>query len=224
MKRILCMLLAVCMVLSFMPRTAAAQETRQTPENTIPDPIHLSFDPEKEEEPTLPSGNARLSALTLPKSDTADFQVSREHTTNDVSLVIRTWISESDFGDATSGSLYTGVRYYYNYAIFDETTGTYLDDLVDADYSVLLAIYDPDGSVVHSYSFDFDSGWISTVFFEPGQYRFQWSVSGDINGSDYVYKTVLDNPNGIEPKQIHCDPESMTLAPGGSDEIGRAHV
>lgn len=95
---------------------------------------------------------------------------------------IYAWISETGMGQGIS-NYRTGKRYYLCYELKDPKTGRRFNEVADADYTITETVYNPDGSVKYSFSYEkSDNNWISIVPEEAGVYRGKVKIDGDYYG------------------------------------------
>ena len=231
MKRILCMLLVICMVFSFMPHTAfAVQEAQQENAEILSTEgeILTARDLADEEKPLNVLQSPALTAPELPENAISGITPLGENQLNsDPSPSIRYWISQEGYGDAISGNAIAGKRYYFNYEIYDSVSGEYWDSLVSDDYEVTVTLYDPDGETIYSQTNNTDSFWVSTIFFDPGVYYYEVSLTGVFSYTDgseisFTYGldfTIVEDDSIYDNCQIHVSPTSVTMDPGGSQTV-----
>ncbi len=95
---------------------------------------------------------------------------------------IYAWMSETGMGQGIS-NYRTGKRYYLCYELKDPKTGRRFNEIADANYTITETVYNPDGSVNESCSYQkSDNNWIAIVPEEPGIYRGKVEVDGDYYG------------------------------------------
>ncbi len=123
---------------------------------------------------------------------------------------IRWWLSDSEYGEAIS-DFNVGNRYYFCYRLYDSVTGKDWDEVSSNNYTVNIAIYNPDGSLNYDNTRSSDSGWISIFYTTAGTYTRKVVVAGDFlfEGSREFYVA----PN---PKEIHSSESSVSLTLGGT--------
>ncbi len=124
---------------------------------------------------------------------------------------IRLWLSDSAYGEALS-DFTVGNRYYLCYRLYDGVSGKDWDEVCSSNYTVNIAIYNPDGSLNYDNTSSSDSGWISVFYTTPGAYTRKVVANGDfsIEGSREFYVA----PN---PQKIHSSKNSVSLTLGGTD-------
>ena len=219
------MLLAVCMVLSFMPRTAAAQETRQETLNTLPEETPMSIIAESEEEDpakirTSPMASVPKAADLTQKPCVQTDAIGNVQPNADPSPAIQWWVSLEGYGDAIDpDELPAGKRYYFNYQLYDANSGYLWDGVATNDYEVTLALYDYTGEAIFELPNDTDSNWVSLILFEPGDYHFRITITGDFQYEDDHYFVVYDDPSIYDNAEIHADPTQLSLDIGASGTI-----
>lgn len=117
--------------------------------------------------------------------------------TRNVSPMISHWISATDMGAAT-GHIGDGEWAYLCYELYDKETGKPLNEVADYSYTAKLTIFMPDGSEAHSYSFyNTDDSWISIRRTTLGIYRYEVTLSGDINGTVTGTFRVYDQATNV---------------------------
>ncbi len=133
---------------------------------------------------------------------------SCKFTVTDVLPTVRLWISNSAGGDAVT-DYKIGSDYYLCYELYDEVSGTLMDDLRTYSYTVALTATAPDGAQVLSETLTADSG--SSLFFNAmaGGYTFKATVSGDIEASQ-----TLEMSATADPKRIYVSADAVVLNRG----------
>ena len=122
------------------------------------------------------------------------------------------WVSHDKMGDAISSAM-QGDWVYLCYRLYDKNSGKNLNEIKRYDFSVKETIYNPDGSVVHSYTYeDSDNNWIGGGCYKPGTYTCKVELTGDWVGTYTTTFTVAENP-----KQIHASTSSVSLTLGSSE-------
>ncbi len=125
---------------------------------------------------------------------------------------IRWWLSDSEYGDSIdSADMKVGNRYYFCYRLYDSVTGKDWDEVQSDNYSVKLAIYNPDGSLNYEYTRSSDTGWISIFYTTPGTYTRKVVVSGD-----YVFEGSRTFDVAANPMKIHSSDSTVNLTLGSS--------
>lgn len=122
-----------------------------------------------------------------------DFEGSVEvsYTLDDVKPQIRAWVSRDKMGEEIESSE-KGDMVYLCYEMRDKNSGKKLNERIDSDYTVTETIYKPDGSVVHTYTYEnSDYNWIGHKVSETGAYKCSVTVSGTWNGSDHTEVVVI---------------------------------
>ena len=226
MKRIISMLLALCMVLSCIPGTVSAHEVHDEPhqcQEMLLNHTNVCSEPLAEETPEasgprpIPS-QASLSRVEIPKERTVSIDAAGDYRPLSIVPRIYPWVSETEYGTECEGNLVAGRRYYFNYELYDANTGAALDDTGTYSYEVFLAIYDPYGDEVHSHTFTDDASWISSVLNVPGTYTFYWEVSGRFEGNGSFTHTVVSGSSSGSC-ELHCDASSVSLSAGDSRTV-----
>ena len=102
---------------------------------------------------------------------------------------------------------------YAWYVLYDGNTGALLNTYTDKNYSVELAIYDPNGELVfnHTYTDSNDANWIGVTPQMSGTYTATATISGDFTGShSTTYQVSYD-------AELWASPESVSLNLNGTN-------
>ena len=113
-------------------------------------------------------------------------------------LYAKTWFSDSKMGDKTQWST-TGSMYYLCYMLYDSDTGRKTTQLDNINYSVKETIYNPDGSVRHTFTYDKSTdNWIGATLNKEGVYKanVDITINGKTNTLDTDINIVSHNPIG----------------------------
>ncbi len=113
-------------------------------------------------------------------------------------LYAKTWFSDSKMGDKTQWST-TGSMYYLCYLLYDSDTGRKTTQLDNTNYSVKETIYNPDGSVRHTFTYDKSTdNWIGATLNNEGVYKAKVdiTINGKTNTLDTDINIVSHNPIG----------------------------
>ena len=113
-------------------------------------------------------------------------------------LYAKTWFSDSKMGDKTQWST-TGSMYYLCYMLYDSDTGRKTTQLDNINYSVKETIYNPDGSVRHTFTYDKSTdNWIGATLNKEGVYKAKVdiTINGKTNTLDTDINIVSHNPIG----------------------------
>ena len=113
-------------------------------------------------------------------------------------LYAKTWFSDSKMGDKTQWST-TGSMYYLCYKLYDSDTGRKTTQLDNINYSVKETIYNPDGSVRHTFTYDKSTdNWIGATLNKEGVYKanVDITINGKTNTLDTDINIVSHNPIG----------------------------
>ena len=113
-------------------------------------------------------------------------------------LYAKTWFSDSKMGDKTQWST-TGSMYYLCYKLYDSDTGRKTTQLDNINYSVKETIYNPDGSVRHTFTYDKSTdNWIGATLNKEGVYKAKVdiTINGKTNTLDTDINIVSHNPIG----------------------------
>ena len=114
-------------------------------------------------------------------------------------LYAKTWFSDSKMGDKTQWST-TGSMYYLCYMLYDSDTGRKTTQLDNINYSVKETIYNPDGSVRHTFTYDKSTdNWIGATLNKEGVYKanVDITINGKTNTLDTDINIVSHNPIGV---------------------------
>lgn len=93
---------------------------------------------------------------------------------------LASWISDSKLG-STADQLFAGNQYYLCYKVFDEQTGTLFDQFKMTDYKVSIEVYNPEGTVLCSNSYQNDNNWVSIRCPSAGTYTYKVTIAGAVN-------------------------------------------
>lgn len=102
---------------------------------------------------------------------------------------LKAWFSTSKMGEEMS-SCEKGTTSYLCYEIIDGNTGKALKDIDDMDISVTETIYNPDGSVVCTYTAKYFNNWIGCRVRKEGTYTGVVKITGDLSGTLKMTFTV----------------------------------
>ena len=124
---------------------------------------------------------------------------------------IRWWVADSEYGELPS-EYKVGNRYWLCYRLYDSVTGKNWDEVANNDYTVSLAFYYPDGTLMYSWEYDYDQSWISCYFDEPGTYTLSVELTGD-----YIYHSTGHITVQEDPIRIHASTSNLHLTLGGTE-------
>lgn len=139
-------------------------------------------------------------------------------------IAARCWFSREKMGKESDSGYSDDGMVYLCYEIIDRNSGQHWNKVDNANYTVKETIYNPDGSVCYSYTYDrSDYDWIGINADKPGIYRGVVEISGDRSGSvDYTFEvkarktyTITYNANGGEnnpASQTKKEDKAYTIA------------
>ncbi len=116
----------------------------------------------------------------------ADFTLSKKVTDK---INLRVWFSNAKMGNPVSETT-TGKSLYLCYEMTYASTGARIGNNNGSSYSVVEKVYDPDGSVVHTCTYDNDNNWIGITPGKDGRYTGSVLVSGGVSVQQSVYINV----------------------------------
>lgn len=97
-----------------------------------------------------------------------------------INITLHAWLSNEAYGDVPDKFI-SRDRVYLCYELVDSDTWQKINSLVDKNYSAKVTLYNPDGSVHYTASFDNDdASWISIVPKQAGLYRGSVEVTGEV--------------------------------------------
>ena len=97
-----------------------------------------------------------------------------------INITLHAWLSNEEYGDVPDKFI-SRDRVYLCYELVDSDTWQKINSLVDKNYTAKVTLYNPDGSVHYTASFDNDdASWISIVPKQAGLYRGTVEVTGEV--------------------------------------------
>ena len=97
-----------------------------------------------------------------------------------INITLHAWLSNEAYGDVPDKFI-SRDRVYLCYELVDSDTWQKINSLVDKNYTAKVTLYNPDGSVHYTASFDNDdASWISIVPKQAGLYRGTVEVTGEV--------------------------------------------
>ena len=108
------------------------------------------------------------------------------------------YVSGWGYGNQTT-SIPKGQKAHVCYELYADSTGeTKLNDVYDAEYTAVVTIYKPDGSVAHTdTTYNDDEHWISFKTSTLGTYTYEIVFSGELYGTFRGSYTVYDPDKSI---------------------------
>ncbi len=145
-------------------------------------------------EKSVIKGYTSLKILVAPATLSAETSSSNHQTSYNWNCYL--WCTPSVIPNDPNinnevSSVSVGEPFWFWYRICDANTGVYLDDVLDADYTVSMAIYDPSGNCVQACQYQDSCDWIGTVPQTAGTYSCVVSISGAFSGSG-VYQFQVE--------------------------------
>lgn len=115
----------------------------------------------------------------------SDLQIKAEasevQTVDSSDVTLAGWFSNEAFGSVPSRFV-TQQDLYLNFELYDTDSSMLLNSYGNYDYTVTMAIYRPDGSKQHEYTYNrMDMSWISVWLSQAGVWTAKITTSGDVN-------------------------------------------
>jgi len=111
-----------------------------------------------------------------------------------VNAELHAWVSTTEYGE-TPGEYFLKDTYYLNFELIDSSTGMKINSLVNKSYTVVMAFFNPDGSVHSTVTLaSTDTGTLAAVPYDMGTYLAAVAVVGDFTLNYEFHFTATYNP------------------------------
>ena len=123
-----------------------------------------------------------------------------------VTVELHSWLSNTAYGEDPNG-YYVSDTLYLNYELIDASTGLKINTLTSKTYTVVMAFFNPDGSVHNTVTLaNSDSGTLTGVPAIMGTYLAAVAVVGDIAlNSEIYFQAVYNTKMTLSPGSISLD-------------------
>lgn len=123
-----------------------------------------------------------------------------------LTVELHSWLSNTAYGEDPS-SYYVSDTIYLNYELVDASTGLKINTLTSKTYTVVMAFFNPDGSVHSTVTLaSSDSGTLTGVPAIMGTYLGAVAVVGDITlNSEIHFQAVYNTKMTLSPGSISLD-------------------
>lgn len=120
-------------------------------------------------------------------------------------MQLHTWTAKSPMGEEND-TFKQGTYCYLNYELLDKETHKKWDDLCVNDYQVQMTIYNPDGSILDSETYDDDEHYLSCQLQEAGTYKCAIKISGDKSGQwEGTFEALPQTEKGLYYGDLNHD-------------------